>query len=146
MTVATGRPPSRRRNPRLSSAGQILGVCLLCFAIWLFLDARQLYQSAQTSPLGVRRSVAVAIMRPIARVEDFLGADRLDNAVNRVIGKTGTPGGSAIAPAVTPLTTPPTTLRGGHPSKPSHKKSPPPPHTSGPVRIAQPSPAHVLTV
>jgi len=146
MTLATGRSPSQRRNPRLSSAGQILGICLLCFAIWFFLDARQLYQSAQTSPLGVRRSVAVAITRPIARVEDFLGVDRLDNAVNRVIGKTGTPGGSAIAPVITPLTTPPTTLRGGNPSKPTHKKSPPPSHALGPVRIAQPTAAHVLTV
>jgi lysophospholipase L1-like esterase len=145
MTVATGRSRSQRRNPRLSSAGQILGISLLCFAIWLFLDARQLYQSAQTSPLGVRRSVAVAITRPIARVEDFLGVDRLDNAVNRVIGKTGTPGGSAVAPAITPLTTPPTTLRGGHP-KPTQKKSPPPSQTLGPVRIAQPSRAHELTV
>jgi hypothetical protein len=112
----------------------------------LFLDARQLYQSAQTSPLGVRRSVAVTITRPIARVEEFLGVDRLDNAVNRVIGKTGTPGGSAIAPAVTPLTSPPATLRGHHPSKPTHTKSPQPSRTPGPVRIAQPSPAHVLTV
>jgi hypothetical protein len=79
-------------------------------------------------------------------VEEFLGVDRLDNAVNRVIGKTGTPGGSAIAPAVTPLTSPPATLRGHHPSKPTHTKSPQPSRTPGPVRIAQPSPAHVLTV
>jgi uncharacterized protein len=146
MTVSTGRRPSSRRNPRLSSAGQILGICLLCFGIWFFLDARQLYQSALTSPLGVRRSVAVAITRPVARVEDFLGVDRLDNAVNRVIGKTGSPGGSAIAPAVTPLTTPPATDGDRHRSKPSHTKHPRPPRPTGPVRIAQPSRAHVLTI
>jgi uncharacterized protein len=146
MTVATGRPPSSRRNPRLSSAGQILGICLLFFGIWLFLDARQLYQSALASPLGVRRSVAVAITHPIARVEEFLGVDRLDNAANRLIGKTGTPGGSAIAPAVTPLTTPPATQTGSHPSKRAHPKTPRPSHPVGPVRITQPSPSHVLTV
>jgi len=146
MTVATGRSPSRRRNPRLSSAGQILGICLLCFGIWLFLDARQLYQSALSSPLGTRRSVAVDITRPIARVEEFLGVDRLDNTANRVIGKTGTPGGSAVAPAVIPATTPPATHHGRHPPKATHTESPQPSRPRGPVRIAQPSPAHVLTI
>jgi hypothetical protein len=76
-------------------------------------------------------------------VEEFLGVDRLDNAVNRVIGKTGTPGGSAIAPATTPLTTPPATHDGRRPPKPTHVKAP---RSTGPFRIAQPSSAHVLTV
>jgi len=143
MTLATSRSRSNRRNPRLSSAGQILGICLLCFGIWLFLDARQLYQSALTSPLGARRTVAVAIVHPIARVEEFLGVDRLDNAVNRVTGKTGTPGGSAIAPTVTTPTAPPIAHHGRHPAKSTIPKSSKPP---GATRIAQPSPTHVLTV
>jgi uncharacterized protein len=143
MTVATGGSRTGRRSPRLSSAGQILGISLLCFAIWLFLDARQLYQSALTSPIGVRRSVAIAIVHPIARVEEFLGVDRLDNAVNRVIGKTGTPGGSAIAPVITPTTTPPAKHPRHHPSKTTTSK---PSKPTGPPRVAQPSTAHVLTI
>jgi uncharacterized protein len=118
----------------------------LCFGIWFFLDARQLYQSALTSPLGARRSVAVDITHPIARVEEFLGVDRLDNAVNRIIGKTGTPGGSAIAPADATPPPPPVTNRTRHPSKPTDSKSPPASRPSRPVRITQPSPAHVLTI
>jgi hypothetical protein len=102
----------------------------------LFLDARQLYQSALASPLGVRRSVAVDIVHPIARVEELLGADRLDNAANRVIGKTGTPGGSAIAPPPSRAATAPNKHHRGH-RRPSGTSTP---------RIFQPSPAHVLTI
>jgi hypothetical protein len=143
MTVASSRSRATRGRSRLSSAGQILGISLLCFGIWLFLDARQLYQSAFTSPLGVRRSVAIAIVHPIARVEEFLGIDRLDNAANRVIGKTGTPGGSAIAPTTTPPATAPAKHHRGHPGKPTTSK---PSKPTGPPRIAQPSPANVLTI
>jgi hypothetical protein len=143
MTLAGNRARGTRQNFRLTSAGQILGIGLLCFGIWLFLDARQLYQSALTAPLGTRRSVAIAIVHPIARVEELLGIDRLDNAANRFVGKTGTPGGSAIAPTAPPTTTPTPSHRRGHPASttPATSKKP-----SGPPRIAQPSPGHQLTI
>ncbi len=75
---------------------------LVCFGTWLFFDARQLYQSANASPLGVRRSVAMAILNPIARLEQSIGFDRVVNGADRIVGKTGTPGGSAVALSLTP--------------------------------------------
>lgn len=108
------RDPSgraRSTRARFIPAGYALGVGLVCFGAWFLFDARQLYQSAVTSPLGVRRSVSMALTRPVARVEEFLSLDRLVNGADRAIGKTGTPGGSAFA--ITP---------------------PPPPTTSNPPR------------
>ncbi|MDA8290241.1 MAG: DUF459 domain-containing protein [Actinomycetota bacterium] len=92
------------------SAGRILGVGLVAFGAWFLFDARQLYQSAVTAPIGVRRSVSLAITGPVARIEEALGLDRLVNGVNRAVGKTGTPGGSAVLPPPAPTSTtrPPT--------------------------------------
>ena len=60
-----GAPTDKRRR---ASAGRIIGVGLLCFLIWLLFDANQLYHSAQAGQIGVRRTVAVSILRPIAAV------------------------------------------------------------------------------
>ncbi len=74
----TRRPPPARQPPRPAvrprrasppvasggrtlAAGRALLVTLLAFAIWLALDARQLYNAAHASPLGVRRSVALGL-------------------------------------------------------------------------------------
>lgn len=87
-----GRPP--RRTPerqRYVAAGQILGVGLVCFALWCFFDARQLYNNAVASPPGTRRSVSMDLLGPIARVEEFFGADRLVNGGNRALGRASTP-------------------------------------------------------
>ncbi len=69
----SARPSTRPRpafgaDPRQVPAGKVLAVGLICFFVWLMLDARQLYNSALGSPIGVRRSVAISILRPIARV------------------------------------------------------------------------------
>ncbi len=88
-------PPRRSGGTRHDlAAGRILGVGLVCFAFWLFFDARQLYANANASPPGTRRSVAMALLAPIARVEEFFGADRLVDGANRALGR-------APAPSVT---------------------------------------------
>jgi len=100
----SGAHPMRQpyRSRRLSSAGQILGVGLLCFSLWLLIDARQLYNSALAAPLGARRSAAVAVLRPIARASEWLGLDRLENGANRILGhNASTPGGLSIPAAST---------------------------------------------
>lgn len=146
------RPATEPEPPsRTLSAPRILLAGLLCFALWLFFDARQLYQSAATAPIGVRRSVAMAVLRPIARAEDAVELDRVVDAGNRLIGKTGSPGGSAIgltAPPpptlTTPTSAPPTGGRRGvtkvktKPTKPTKPTGPPP--------LAQPTAAKPLTI
>jgi len=151
MTISSGRLPAgpriRRRNIHLASAGQILGVGLVCFALWLFFDARQLYQSATTSPLGTRRTVAMTILRPVARIEEFLGLDRIENAANRILGKTGTPGGSAISPTTPSTTLPPVRGKGSSGAgKSTSTTSAAGVHKQAPPRVLQPSPSHILTV
>lgn len=85
---------------RSLSASRIFVVGLVCFGAWLIFDARELYQSANASPIGLRRTVAMTILAPVARAEETLGLDRVVNGANRVIGKSGTPGGSAFAEVV----------------------------------------------
>jgi len=89
----------------------------------------------------------MTILAPIARVEEALGVDRIVDAANRMIGKSGSPGGSALAvPDVS------TTLnqgggansgisarspRGRHPKRDASISLPP---------IAQPGPNKPLTI
>lgn len=101
------------RRRRYLSAQRIFAVGLVCFGTWIFFDARQLYQSADASPIGVRRSVAMAILNPIARVEETLGFDRVVNVANRVVGKGGTPGGSVAALPAAPKRADSTKRKGG---------------------------------
>lgn len=44
----------------------------------------------------------MAALNPIKRVEETFGFDRVVNGANRIIGKSGTPGGSAVALPPTP--------------------------------------------
>lgn len=82
------RPGWRRaRDGHDLAAGRVLGVGLVCFALWLFFDARQLDANANASPPGTRRSVALALLAPIARVEEFFGADRIVDGANRTLGR-----------------------------------------------------------
>ncbi len=83
-------------------AGRILGVGLLCFALWTLFDANQLYHSALSSPVGARRSAALTVLRPIAAVANTLGLSGLVNWGDSVLGRSnGTPGG--YAKVVTPF-------------------------------------------
>lgn len=154
LRAAPGRGGrARRGGPRAgASAGRILGVGLVAFGAWFLFDARQLYQSATTSPIGVRRSVSMSITRPVARLEELLGLDRVVDGVNRAIGKAGSPGGSAIAPPPTTSppppasTAPPATTPGGRPGTtvPSSTVTTTEPPALAP--LAEPSAAHPLTI
>src|SRR5579872_117560 len=108
-----GRPPLRQRRERhepeggrvdrqlfrepsgrTASAGRILGVGLLCFALWTIFDANQLYHSALASPEGTRRTAAVTLLRPLAAVSNAVGLSGLVNWGDQALGRSnGTPGG-----------------------------------------------------
>ena len=102
-------------------------------------------------------NVAVAILRPLSRLSEFLGLDRLENVANRTLGRTSpaTPGGvAAPAPGVLPTGT--TTAAGHlprHHPGPTTPQSTPQPTSGKPTggqpssaALAQPSAAYPLTI
>ena len=78
---------------------------MLCFAVWLTLDAPSLLRSAQAAPLGTRRSVAITLLRPLADVSDALGLSHVVGGADRAMGRTGNTGTGVLqieGPAVRP--------------------------------------------
>ncbi len=133
----------------------------MCFATWLLPDARSLYVSALSAPLGARRTVAVTVLRPVARLSEAIGVDLLGRAADRALGRGGTPGGSVLGPghgsgpasvvASGPASAPVEehgsgTRRAGGGSTGPVETTPPPPRRAGPGPLAPPGPGHVLTV
>ncbi len=143
-----GDRPGPRRG-REVSAGQVLCVGLLCFGIWFLLDARQLYSSALSAPLGLRRSVATAILGPVARLGERLSFDRLVDGGNRLLGRAGAPRPPAPSDTRPVRTvravrrvarTAPRFYRPGFGEVPGYLERP------GPPLVFQPTPAHPLTI
>lgn len=77
-----GRPSGSR-----ASAGRIIGVGFLCFLLWVLFDANQLYRSAQEGPLGVRRTVAVEVLRPLAAVSNALRLSSIVSWGDSLLGR-----------------------------------------------------------
>lgn len=144
------RPPSGRR----ASAGRVIGVGLICFGLWAFLDANQLYHNALASPTGARRSASVAILRPIAATANAIGISALVNWGNSGLGRTTNPG-SVTLPSVQPRTvdveappnrspnglTPYPHVAGGRPLQLPTTTIP-----TGPPPIPPPTTAHPITI
>ena len=91
LNEVDGAPTDRRRR---ASAGRIIAVGLICFGVWLVLDANQLYRSAEAGQIGIRRTVAVSILRPIAALTNALHISGPVNAANSALGRCGAVGGS----------------------------------------------------
>jgi hypothetical protein len=150
-----GAPTDQRRR---ASAGHILGVGLLCFGLWLLFDANQLYRSAQAGQIGVRRTVAVTILRPIAAISNALRLSGPVNAADTALGKCGLGGGpvcgtgSSLPPTATSTQAPEGYLgRFAAPHLGSGLRyvpppPPPPPPAIGPPAIASPTASHPLTL
>jgi len=150
LNEVDGAPTDRRRR---ASAGRIIAVGLICFGVWLVLDANQLYRSAEAGQIGIRRTVAVSILRPIAALTNALHISGPVNAANTSLGRCGAVGGSVcttghIPPVVVaPPPQPPDYLYRGHlwsgryyvpPVEPTRPPGPPP--------IAPPTAARPLTL
>jgi hypothetical protein len=98
------------------SARQVGAVMLVCLGLWTFLDAPALYHNAQASPIGTRRSVALAVLHPIARTAAALGVDRVVRISDDVIGRhPHTPTPLPPPAPVVPPTGPVKTSGGPHP-------------------------------
>lgn len=139
---------------RYASAGRIIGVGLLCFGIWLMLDANQLYQSAKNGGAdGSRRTVSMDVLRPIAAIANALHLSGLVSSAESALNQGSAPGGNQNLlppPVITlPRPAPSTQLPDGFSYLPhgryrNLRASAPPALTVPP--IAQPTPQHPLMV
>jgi hypothetical protein len=151
------RPGRRlvRSSGRYASAGRIIGVGLICFGIWLLLDANQLYNEAQNGGAdGTRRNVAVSILRPIADLSNALHLSGPVNWGDTALNRNGGPGSNKGLPTPVltrpPVPEPSTHLPNGQNYLPhgeyGHGTPPPPPPANSLPPIAQPTPAHPLVL
>ncbi len=64
-------------------------VSLVAFTLWLLLDAPTLQHNAQVSPVGTRRTISLAVLRPIATVSRDLGLSHVVSVADGVLGRHG---------------------------------------------------------
>ncbi len=70
---------------------RVLVIGIVCFGLWILLDAPSLQHSAQVSPLGSRRTVSLDVVGPIAALSRTLGLSSIVGSADRALGRT--PGG-----------------------------------------------------
>jgi lysophospholipase L1-like esterase len=103
------RPP-RGHEPRRAGWTRALGVSLAAFALWLVLDAPTLQHNAQVSPVGIRRTVSLDLLGPLARISRDLGLAHVVSFADGVIGRHGNrPGNGLVAAPPPPKSTVTTT-------------------------------------
>lgn len=87
MTHPSEQQPNATRNPRRVSWRRVLAVGAAAFGLWLLLDATTLQHNAQASPVGTRRSVALALLKPIAGVARITGISHVGSWANDALGR-----------------------------------------------------------
>ena len=87
-----GRPHPERAGRHVGPAGRILVIGSICLSLWALLAAPALLRAAESSPLGLRRSAALSVLRPLTRAGAFLGLDRLGRAADHLLGRGNKPG------------------------------------------------------
>src|SRR5919198_302184 len=117
-----GRPHPDHPDRQVGPAGRVLVIGLTCFLVWALLAAPSLRRSAESSPLGVRRTAALAVLRPLDRVSALLGLDRLETGVDRALGRTHGP--SPVPPLAGTLGLQPVGSPAGSTSPPTQAHSP----------------------
>ncbi|MEP6972725.1 MAG: DUF459 domain-containing protein [Actinomycetota bacterium] len=82
------------------AAGRVFIVMLVCLLLWGFLFAPTLKRAAEASPEGVRRSVALALLKPVAAISDALQITKMTDAVEQALGRNPdeAPGGEIVVP------------------------------------------------
>ena len=84
---------------RLMPAGRVLGVILVTLLTWTVLYAPSMKRAAEASPIGARRAVSLAVLKPIAAVSDWIGIDELAGSIERAVGRDPSrPGGAFVPP------------------------------------------------
>jgi hypothetical protein len=115
-------PAPARRTVRARDAFVTLVVALV---LWALLFAPVLERDAEGAPVGARRTVALAVLRPLAAASETLGLDRAADVVLHALGRDldAPPGGKLELPEIDLPPLPPVTV-------PSEPPPPRPPHSS----------------
>jgi len=92
-----GAPGNPARFPTVPWTRALL-IGLVCFAVWVVLDAPSLQRSAQASPFGTRRTVSLDILGPFAVVSRGLGLSHVVGWTDDLLGRSPG-GGPALAVA-----------------------------------------------
>jgi hypothetical protein len=80
-------------------AGRVLVVLVVCLLTWTLLYAPTMKRAAEASPIGVRRSISLAVLTPFAAVSEWVGLDALAGTIERAAGRDrGRPGGAFVPP------------------------------------------------
>jgi len=95
----------------------------VCFVLWGLLAAPALRRAAETAPLGLRRTAALAVLRPLSRLSSLVALDRVQTGVDAALGRH-----DSGAPALPPEDVLPS------PALPTHPRSGPRPRGSPPAR------------
>jgi hypothetical protein len=84
---------------RLMPAGRVLVVLLVCLLTWTLLYAPTMRRAADASPIGIRRTISLGILTPIAAVSEWIGLDQLAATIERAVGRDiGRSGGAFVPP------------------------------------------------
>ena len=84
-----GPPPSRRPRRRRSTAGAALLAMLLGFFFAGLLDATTIEREVRGMPLGAKRSVALALLKPMTALSGAARLDRPAEAIDAALGRSG---------------------------------------------------------
>lgn len=125
-TLEDPEPEPARLEPerRTASARAAFVMLLVCLGLWLLLFAPVLERDAESAPVGTRRSVALAVLKPFITLSRALGVDRATSILMRGMGRDPeSPAGGELElpeidlPPLPPIAAP--------------ELSPPPPEDSG---------------
>jgi lysophospholipase L1-like esterase len=96
----TGGPAPGRSvyGRRLMPAGRGLVVILVTLLAWTLMYAPAMKRAAEASPLGVRRTVSLVVLTPIAAVSELFRIDALAETIERAVGRAPRDGGPFVPP------------------------------------------------
>jgi uncharacterized protein len=143
-----GRRDPARPSRRVGPAGRVVVLGTACLVLWAVLAAPALRRAAETSPLGARRTAALALLRPLARLSAFFGLDRPQHGMDAALGRATQPSVPRSFPHQEPAPLPSSTAPGlpvPHASSPGATPGGTPSPTPSAARSTQP-PASVAPV
>lgn len=130
-------PRAARRRPAGQTGGpKALATVLIALGLGTLLNAQAMLVTAKGMPFGWRRSVAVSVMDPVARLSRVLRLDVPRRDLDRALGHAPPPSPRpAPAPSPTPTPTPAPAPTAGPTASPTPSATPSRPTAQHPLRI-----------